>query len=101
MTSPVEVAENAALGRVDRAKSLLVMLVPLGDGSDPLTRIDVAGRCEGFRGEVMSAAGEAEPIGASGLATQALRRLRPRSPVRRREGPCAHRPCAGSCTAGC
>ena len=66
MTSTV----NAALGRIDRAESLLVMLVPLGDGSDPLTRIDVAGRCEGFRGEVMSAAGEAEPIGACGLATQ-------------------------------
>lgn len=75
MTSPVEVAENAALGRVDRAKSLLVMLVPLGDGSDPLTRIDVAGRCEGFRGEVMSAAGEAETLGACGLATQGAEAL--------------------------
>ncbi|HMS48707.1 hypothetical protein [Candidatus Neomicrothrix sp.] len=70
MTSPLEAAENAALGRIDRAKSLLLMLVPLGDGSDPLTRIDVAGRCEGFRGEVMSAAGEAEAIGACRLATQ-------------------------------
>ena len=70
MTSPVEAAENAALGRIDRAKSLLLVLVPLGDGSDPLTRIDVAGRCEGFRGEVMSSAGEAETIGACRLATQ-------------------------------
>ena len=70
MTCLVEAAGGAALGRIDRAKSLLVMLVPLGDGSDPLTRIDVAGRCEGFRGEVMSAAGEAEPIGACRIATQ-------------------------------
>lgn len=71
MTSPVEAAANAALGRIDRAKSLLLMLVPLGDGSsDPLTRIDVGGRCEGFRGEVMSAAGEAGTIGACRLATQ-------------------------------
>ena len=70
MTSPVEAAANAALGRIDRTKSLLLVLVPLGDGSDPLTRIDVAGRCEGFRGEVMSAAGEAEAIGACRLATQ-------------------------------
>ena len=70
MTSPVEAAESAGLGRVDRAKSSLVMLVPLGDGSDPLTRIDVAGRCEGFRCEVMSSAGEAETIGACRLATQ-------------------------------
>ena len=70
MTNPVEAAGGAALGRVDRAKSLLVMLVPLGDGSDPLTRIDVADWCDGFRGEVMSAACEAEPIGACRLATQ-------------------------------
>lgn len=70
MTSPVEAAANAALGRIDRAKSLLLMLVPLGDGSDPLTRIDVAGRCEGFRGEVMSAAGEAETLRACRLAIQ-------------------------------
>ena len=70
MTSPVEAAEGAALGRIDRAESLLVMLVPLGDGSDPLTRIDVAGRCEGFRGEVMSSAAEAETIGACRIATQ-------------------------------
>ena len=70
MTSPVEAAENAALGRVDRAKSSLVVLVPLGDGSDPSTRIGVAYRRERFRGEVMSAAGEAEPIGACRLATQ-------------------------------
>ena len=75
MTSPVEAAANAALGRIDRTKSLLLVLVPLGDGSDPLTRIDVAGRCEGFRGEVMSAAGEAEPIGACGLATQGAEAL--------------------------
>ena len=75
MTSPVEAAENAALSRIDRAKSLLLMLVPLGDGSDPLTRIDVAGRCEGFRGEVMSAAGEAETLGACGLATQGAEAL--------------------------
>ena len=70
MTSPVEAAESAGLGRVDRAKSSLVMLVPLGDGSDPSTRIGVGGRCEGFRGEVMSSAGEAETIGACRLATQ-------------------------------
>ena len=70
MTSPVEAAANAALGRIDRAKSLLLMLVPLGDGSDPLTRTDVADWCDGFRGEVMSAACEAEPIGACRLATQ-------------------------------
>lgn len=70
MTNPVEAAENAALGRTDRAKSLLLMLVPLGDGSDPLTRIDVAGRCERFRGEVMSSADEAATIGACRLATQ-------------------------------
>ena len=70
MTNPVEAAANAALGRIDRAKSLLLMLVPLGDGSDPLTRIDVAGRCEGFRGEVMSSAGEAETIGVCRFATQ-------------------------------
>ena len=70
MTSLVEAAANAALGRIDRAKSLLLMLVPLGDGSDPLTRIDVAGRCEGFRGEVMSAAGEAETLRACRLAIQ-------------------------------
>lgn len=75
MTSPVEAAESAGLGRVDRAKSSLVMLVPLGDGSDPLTRIDAADRCEGFRGEVMSAAGEAEPIGACRLATQGAEAL--------------------------
>ena len=75
MTSPVEAAENAALGRIDRAKSLLLVLVPLGDGSDPLTRIDAADRCEGFRGEVMSAAGEAEPIGACRLATQGAEAL--------------------------
>jgi hypothetical protein len=70
MTNPVEAAENAALGRIDRAKSLLLMLVPLENGSDPLTRIDVAGRREGFRCEVMPSAGEAETIGACGLATQ-------------------------------
>ena len=70
MTSLVEAAANAALGRIDRAKSLLLLLVPLGDGSDPFARIDVAGRCEGFRGEVMSSAGEAEAIGACRLATQ-------------------------------
>ncbi len=70
MTSPVEAAENAELSRIDRAKSLLLVLVPLGDVTDPLTRIDVAGRCEGFRGEVMSSAGEAETIGACRLATQ-------------------------------
>jgi len=70
MTNPVEAAANAALGRIDRAKSSLLVLVPLGDGSDPLTHIDVAGRYEGFRGEVMSSAGEAEPIGACRLATQ-------------------------------
>ena len=70
MTSLVEAAANAALGRIDRAKSLLLMLVPLGDGSDPSTRIGVGGRCEGFRGEVMSAAGEAGTIGACRLATQ-------------------------------
>ena len=71
MTSPLEAAENAALGRIDRAKSLLLLVsVPLGDGSDPLTRIDVAGRCEGFRGEVMSAAGEAETLRACRLAIQ-------------------------------
>lgn len=70
MTNPVEAAANAALGRIDRAKSLLLLLVPLGDGSDPLTRIDVAGRCEGFRGEVMSAAGEAETLRACRLAIQ-------------------------------
>ena len=75
MTSPVEAAGGAALGRVDRAKSSLLVLVPLGDGSDPLTRIDVAGRCEGFRGEVMSAAGEAETLGACGLATQGAEAL--------------------------
>ncbi len=75
MTSPVEAAANAALGRIDRTKSLLLVLVPLGDGSDPLTRIDVAGRCEGFRGEVMSAAGEAETLGACGLATQGAEAL--------------------------
>ena len=70
MTNPVEAAENAALGRIDRAKSLLLMLVPLGDGSDPLTRIDVAGRCEGFRCEVMPSAGEAETLRACRLAIQ-------------------------------
>ena len=76
MTNPVEAAANAALGRIDRAKSLLLLVsVPLGDGSDPLTRIDVAGRCEGFRGEVMSAAGEAETLGACGLATQGAEAL--------------------------
>ena len=70
MTSLVEAAANAALGRIDRAKSLLLMLVPLGDGSDPLTRIDVADWCDGFRGEVMSAAGEAETLRACRLAIQ-------------------------------
>ena len=70
MTSTVEVAQDAALGRINRAESLLLLLVPFGDGSDPLTRIDVAGRCEGFRGEVMSAAGEAETIEACRFATQ-------------------------------
>ena len=70
MTSPVEAAENAELSRIDRAKSLLLMLVPLGDVTDPSTRIDVAGRCEGFRGEVMSSAGEAETIGVCRFATQ-------------------------------
>ena len=71
MTSPVEAAGGAALGRVDRAQSLLLLVsVPLGDGSDPFARIDVGGRCEGFRGEVMSSAGEAETIGACRLATQ-------------------------------
>ena len=70
MTSLVEAAANAALGRIDRAKSLLLLLVPLGDGSDPFARIDVGGRCEGFRGEVMSAAGEAETLRACRLAIQ-------------------------------
>ena len=75
MTSPVEAAANAALGRIDRAKSLLLLLVPLGDGSDPFARIDVGGRCEGFRGEVMSSVGEAETIGACRLATQGAEAL--------------------------
>ena len=69
MTSPVEAAANAARGRIDRAKSLLLMLVPLGDGSDPRTPIDVPGRCEGFRGQAMTSADEAETIGACRLAT--------------------------------
>jgi hypothetical protein len=47
MTSPVEAAANAALGRIDRAKSLLLMLVPLGDGSDPRTPIDVPAGAKG------------------------------------------------------
>ena len=49
--------------------------VTLANEPNPLGCIDDARRCDGFRYEVMSAAGEAEPIGACRLATQGAEAL--------------------------
>ena len=69
MTSPVEAAQNAALGRIDRAEPSL-LADPFGNDPDPFTRTDAAGRCDEFRYEVASAAGGADPVEACRLATQ-------------------------------
>ena len=74
MTCPVEVAQNAALGRVGRAESLL-WAVPLVDEPNPTVRVAAASRCEGFRDEVMSAADGADPVEACHLSVQGAEAL--------------------------
>ncbi len=64
MTSPLEAAQDAAPGRIDRVESLL-LAVTLANEPNPLGCIDDARRCDGFRYEVMSAAGKADPIWAA------------------------------------
>ena len=74
MNGPVEAAHNAALGRIDRVESLL-LAVPLVDEPNPLERIDAGSRCEWFRYEEVSSAGEADPFEACLLAAQGTEAL--------------------------
>ncbi len=74
MTSPVEAAENAALGRIDPAESLL-LAVPICGDRDPFARIHVANRYAGFRYEAMAAAYGADPVEVCRLDAQDVEAL--------------------------
>ena len=69
MTSPVEAAEGAALGRIDRAEPLL-LVVRLANEPNRLARTHAASQCDGFRDAVMSAAGGANQVEQCRLAAQ-------------------------------
>ena len=69
MTILVEAAKDAAPGPTDRAGPLL-LAVRLANEPNPFGRIDAASRWEGFRYEVMSAAGGADPVEECRLGAQ-------------------------------